>query len=297
MTVRLPDTIGASEISALFGCNPFMSHYGLWCLKTGLWVEEERDEAMEARLEIGRQLERPVLEIWADREGLNVVHNVISSLNYKFPGSSATPDGHVYILDDVIATVDVKTIRPHERREWALTGTPLHYRWQQQQQMMIDEVDTGYLVGLFGVDDIAHEVHRADPLMYEQIQERTHHFWRQVRGDEAPPEPDDHRATLAALMARQRERTTIVLPPAVDDLRTEWRAQKKIMNAAEKKAKALKAKIIAALGVADAGAFADGSGFSIVEQSRVGYWAKPSVSKQLKEFKGADTEEGEEQDE
>jgi predicted phage-related endonuclease len=304
MKQRLPDTVGASEIAALFGCSPWLSEYALFAKHTGLWVDEEQRSAQEEeRLSIGRELERPILDIWARRTGKVVTHNTESQRNPLYPGLSATPDAYEWTIEapgepaDTIATIDVKTIQPWERREWAATGTPLHYRIQCQQQMMIEGVKRAWLVGLFGVNEIAAEELAHDPIMEEQIIERAAKFWRQVKGELPPPDVDGHRATMSALMAQKRSAGTVELGQGAWELRDAWQAAKKAAREAEKAAKSAQAKLLAALGPFDRGVFTDGSGVCMQKVERKAYQAKASSYYKLSAFKSENTEEGSEDDE
>lgn len=294
-------TIGASDVAALFGVSPWQSEYSLFARESGLWVEDEtRSAAEEERMAIGRELERPVLDIWARRTSKDVSHNSESTRNALYPGMSATPDGYEWTLTALgpreDATIDVKTIQPRERMEWAQTGTPLHYRLQCQQQMTIIGVKRGWLVGLFGVSEIAAEALVHDPIMEEQILEKVATFWKRVRGELPPPEITDHKATYAALMAQKRESKTIELSQEAWDLRAAWDAEKKLATAAAKRAKALQAKLLASLGPYDRGVFADGSGVYMQKIERKAYQAKATSYYKLSTFKGENSEEGTEGD-
>lgn len=293
-------TIGASDVAALFHEHPYMSYYTLWARESGLLAHEEDERT--ARQQIGLDLEKPVLEIWAKREGLIVTHNTTSFSSDLFPGLSATPDGFVWlsdVKDSQIATIDVKTVQPHERKQW-LDGIPAHYQWQQQQQMLLSKVYHGYLVALFGVDRIEHTRIEADPGAHEQIIGEAFIFWQRVRGELPPPKPDDHKSTLATLMGQKRESKTFDLSaPNIDALARQ--IDEEIQMAAEAKGMAekmhreAKSKMLRLIGDADRGVFSDGSGYEIRTVSKKEFTVKASTSRQLKRFTNKDSETGEEE--
>ncbi len=290
------DTVGASEVSALFDENPYESRYSLLCKKTGVTPPEDFNEHT-TRQQVGLDLERPILEIWAKRENLDGLrHNTESKRAESLPGLSATPDAIFY--DDrwleagPYATADAKTVRPHERKKW-LDGIPRHHYWQQQQQMMIVGVPRGYLVALFGVDEIAATEILANYDDQIRIVQAAGVFWRQARGELPWPSPDSHRATLEALMHRERERERVTVDfgderiaermQAMDD---EYQAGRAALRAARKRDQAAKSALLNALGSADCGTFSNGSGYRV---QRIG-GKKPH--NRLVRFTGDNTEEG-----
>lgn len=289
--------VGASDVAALFHEHPYMSYYTLWARESGLLAHEEDERT--ARQQIGLDLEKPVLEIWAKREGLAVTHNTIPYLNEVFRGISSTPDGYAWEDDRKVATVDVKTVQPHERKQW-LDGIPRYYWWQQQQQMLVCGVSHGYLVALFGVDRIEHTRIEADKEAHAKIIDAAATFWKQVRGELPAPEPDDHKSTLATLMGQKRESKTFDLSaPNIDALARQ--IDEEIQMAAEAKGMAekmhreAKSKMLRLIGDADRGVFSDGSGYEIRTVSKKEFTVKASTSRQLKRFTNKDSETGEEE--
>lgn len=309
-------TIGASDVAALFHEHPYMSYYTLWARESGLLAHEEDERT--ARQQIGLDLEKPVLEIWARREGLQVFHNTRSLVNSSLSGLSATPDGleHEHLahampnstleyadtgamLLEVESTQDVKTVQPHERKQW-LDGIPRYYWWQQQQQMLVCGVSHGHLVALFGVDRIEHTRIEADKEAHAKIIDAAATFWKQVRGELPAPEPDDHKSTLATLMGQKRESKTFDLSaPNIDalarqiDEEIQMAAEAKSM--AEKMHREAKSKMLRLIGDADRGVFSDGSGYEIRTVSKKEFTVKASTSRQLKRFTNKDSETGEEE--
>jgi predicted phage-related endonuclease len=288
-------TVGASDVAALFHEHPYMSYYALYARECGLLAHEADDKT--ERQQIGIDLEEPVLRIWAKREGLTVGHCTESTR--RDDGLSATPDGYVFDGQVIVATVDVKTVQPHERKNW-LDGIPKNYLWQLQQQMLVCGVSHGYLVALFGVDSIESTRIEADPEAHAQIIEGAAKFWKQVRGELPPPEPDDHKATLAALMGQRRESKTFDLSaPNIAAMAHEIDAELQAANAAkseaEKRLRAAKSKMLRLIGDCDRGIFSDGSGYEIRTVSKKEFTVKASTSRQLKRFANKDTEEGEEE--
>lgn len=288
------DTIGASEISALFDENPYESRFSLLCKKTGLAPPEDFNEHT-TRQQTGLDLERPVLEVWAKREGFEVLHNNESLRNKDLPGLSATPDGFVFWPGRQRETADVKTVRPHQRKAW-LSGIPQHYWWQQQQQIMIDKAEAGWLIALFGVDEIAATRIEADKKAHAAIVREAGTFWRQAQGYLPWPSPDSHRATLDALMSQRRESKTIELSGYAMELDERLRANSKAMATLKKNIRADKAALLGCLGDADRGVWSNGVGYGVRLEQRKAHEVKASTFQKLYRFTSDDAQ-GEGEDE
>lgn len=285
-------------MAALFGEHPYESRYGLFLRECGFRVHEG-DEKTE-RQKMGLELEWPILEIWAKREG----NFVTKGCNLKFDDAgtiTATPDGFVFLdADGDRQPADAKTVQPHERRAW-LDGVPRHYWWQSQQQSLCAGSASGYMVALFGGFELEGTAIEADKNAHEQIVSEVALFWRQVRGEAPPPVPNEHRATLAAMMERRRERKTIDfgdprIAEMVAELDREYVAANRARIDAEKREDAAKAAILNALGDADRGVFVDGSGYAVTrtQQKRKAQEAKTITVTKLARFNGENAEQGDE---
>ena len=287
-------SVGASEVAALFGCSPWQSEYGLWLLKTGL-AEEQPDTE---RLRAGRYLEKAILEEWKSRHaysyeggshGLFWNTNNIRHKAHAF--ISATPDAVGFDHDgdgnERKIVGDVKTVTAQRRQDWH-DGVPEYYRLQLQQQMLVTGASRAVLIAQFGFDELASEWINADASLQEEIVKRVSTFWRRVQGELPPPEADGHDATTDALRRRKLQAKAIVFG---DDVR-EWT---QILTAAEKREKEntaviaeMKNKIRAALGDADTGVWADGTGWRVQTITRKESVTRASTYTALKRIKNKD---------
>jgi len=287
-------TIGASDVAALFGEHPYLSRYSLFARECGLLVHAE-DEHTE-RLQVGLDLEWPILEIWAKRGDMTITKGFGIKLD-DAATISATPDAFVKngAHDE---PADAKTVQPHARREWD-EGAPRHYWWQSQQQILCARAERGWMVPLFGVNELGGVCIEADRVAHERIIAEVALFWRQVRGEVPPPSTDEHRATIAAMMSRRRERKAMDFgDPRIADMiaaiDSEYVAARAERLAAEKRETLAKAKILAALGDCDQGVFADGSGYrvDVITKKIKAKEATTQIQRKLTRFVGANTEEG-----
>lgn len=291
-------TLGASDIAALFGVSPWQSHYGLWCRETGL-LETEEDETNE-RMQIGNELERPVLDIWARRMGWEhcVVHNRLSS-NHASMKISATPDGFLYdetanTHHQPIAVIDVKTVDISRRRDWD-GGLPHYYWWQLQQQMLCTGSHQAYLVALFGVNEISHQVVEWSPEAGKMIEFAQGVFWDEVDGKRPPPQADGHEATRKALLAQERHPEPIIFGQDVGELDAELQEVSASISRLNKRERELKNKILRAMGDSSVGLFTNGAGYRVQTVERKEYTAKATKYQKFTRFKSKETEEGEDE--
>lgn len=259
MTTR-NETVGASEVAALFGCSPWESAYSLWCKKTGLAQEDESNE----RLRVGQFLEKAILEEWNKRRGFFFMHNTESMFSPRYPDQSATPDAIERGADAISRDADIKTVEPTRRGDW-IGGVPVYYRLQKQAQNMITGASGGFVVALFGFNELSDEYIEADPEIQAEIEKRCIEFMRRVRGELPPPEIDGHVATGTALKNRKHGEATIALGGDVYD----WSTRLKDLEASQKgfdpEIRELRNKIRAALGSANRGLFGDGSGWQLID--------------------------------
>lgn len=256
------ETVGASEVAALFGCHPYESAYSLWAKKCGL--TEEQPET--TRLRWGKDLERAILETWGRREGFNVTHNTTSETDDGQPRLSATPDAQLYKTIDgelFCALGEVKTVHPAKRAEW-LNGVPEWYRLQVQAQLAVWDYDRAIVIPLFGFEELTHTVIDRDDDTIARIRYRVTEFWKRVTGELPPPEPDDHPSTLATLMQAKRDaEKSVSLDDTIAALDAELVAMTKRKTALEKDIRGAKAKILKAMGDATIGVLPDGTSWRV----------------------------------
>lgn len=153
--------IGASDIAAVAGLNPFKKAVQVWAEKTGFDVaadEEgepgERDEDADAAEEtmsqsLGHYAEPAMLAWYRDRVGPVRAAGDVTRAHPEIPWALATPDG--------IATpkrgVECKLVGFRTSRYWGPSGTdeiPDYYRPQVEWQALVcdfEEVDVVALIG------------------------------------------------------------------------------------------------------------------------------------------------------
>ena len=94
-------TIGASEIAAILGLNPWMTPLEVWLVKTGREPPFEGNEHTKR----GQRQERQILECLAEDLGRGIATDC-PSITHSSGLASATPDGLVLLKDDKNAFVE-----------------------------------------------------------------------------------------------------------------------------------------------------------------------------------------------
>lgn len=244
--------IGASEAPAALGLSPYQTPFGLWCLKTGAVPPAEETEAMRW----GSRLEPVLAEAFAESTGLEIARSQVFRRHDGRPHLLATADGLTADGD----LVELKTISAFKAGELGEDGTdelPDHWLVQAQQQMYVfgrPLVRFGVLVG--GQRFRTYTVHRDDALL-DAIIPRLDRFWSQVTSNTPPEATGRDAATLASL--RPSEGTRVELAsPLLPGVASEYEEAGRLIRQLEEDRRALKARLIEAMGDAAVATLLDG---------------------------------------
>jgi len=274
--------LGASETSALFGANAFVSPYSLYALKRGE-VEPQPDNPAMAW---GRKLERVVGETFAEETGRRVwSHPLAGRLlrSRKYPWLLATPDFEQ--RDPQLQTdglLEVKTTNERFAEDWA-DGAPLAYQIQVQQQFLVSGRLYGSVAVLIGGQDFRYVHVKRNDAFLKTLVKKTQRFWQMIQ-DGTPPAIDASESTIATLKQMREEKTVISLPPDVLRWHDQMLAAAERRKVAEDEEKEAKREISALMGLASRGLLPEGKGMYKFETKK-GYDVKAHTvapSRQLK---------------
>lgn len=269
--------IGASEVAVVLGESPWSSPLHLYARKTGQLVEDQDSEVLEA----GRRLEPVVIEWAGDRMGCEVLGGGILYRSDAEPWALATLDAWAN-LDGVWVPLEVKTTGAHHADAWE-EGAPRHYWWQCQAQAFVMGAPRVAIACLIGGQRLVWDVIERDEGAIAHMVRECSAFWRRVE-EHIPPEPDgtEHsKRALAAMYPHAEEGKVVELPGELIDVADELEVAKAEKKAAEKRATEAENRIKAALGDAERGVFADGSGFSFKEVHLPERNMKPTTFRRL----------------
>ena len=183
-------SLGASEIAAVCGLDPFRGIWDVWASKVGLGIENDVPGA-----EMGHLFERPLLEHYSRKTGIALTYPK-NMRHPKYDWVSATPDG---LGKDCV--VQVKMVGTHMAHHWG-EEPPKYVVIQVQWEMMVVGVPLAAIVACIGGTDYrTHDV-PADAQMQEDLLDIGRQFWYEHVLANVPPDPDESEACRRALAKR-----------------------------------------------------------------------------------------------
>lgn len=193
--------IGASEASAIVGCNPYMSNTDLWKIKTRR--KKAADISSNAHVAYGHAAEGPIRDLfaldYADRYEVSYGGAFDMVHNQEYPWMFSTLDGRLVEKDTGRRGVlEIKTseiLRSIAREKWK-DGVPDNYYVQILHQLLATGWDFAVLHaqlkrewdGEIKTTRQSYFIERADvedDLSY--LLEQEVKFWGYVQRDEMPP--------------------------------------------------------------------------------------------------------------
>jgi predicted phage-related endonuclease len=173
-----PLLVGASELGAVLGCDPFTTPLQLYRRKRGLDPAPATDDAMT----IGTVLEGPVVQLARAKLPETIRRN---RLTWAHPTLElfATPDAFVG-RDRVL---EVKVVGLYGARGWD-DGPPCHVQLQVQGQLLVTGRDAGYVAMLSGTE-LKLWTLPADPVVQSTIADAVRAFVVEHLDPGVPPDP------------------------------------------------------------------------------------------------------------
>lgn len=177
--------VGASEISAVIGCSPWLSALELWRRKTSL-ADPAPPTNTAPHLRWGQAVEPAILQTVAKEAGVKL--ECSSGTLWTLSDNRrvlATPDG---VTKDGMP-IEVKNISdPAVQYTYVQNDIPEHYKWQIQQQLLVLDAPCGLFGASLGGRPPVWEWVAKDPIMWQRILSAINQFWELVESN-TPPEP------------------------------------------------------------------------------------------------------------
>ena len=190
--------VGASEVAALFGCQPdyAMSKWTLWQVKAGLM---DPPAVTSDRPKWGLRLEQVIADAFCEDHGHGPAERCGYAQHAYHPHIKlgATPD---FLLADggVLETKNVDWLV--RRRSWG-DEPPMHILLQLQAQLACTGREWGIVAALVGGNELMHWRYDRRPKLIAEIERRVCEFWWSIdHGVE--PDIDGSESTYAAVKAR-----------------------------------------------------------------------------------------------
>ena len=193
-------SLGASEIAAVAGIDPFRGAWDVWAEKMGLDIAEP-----VAGSDMGHLFERPLLEYYSRQTGIALTYP--ETMRSPFESwMSATPDG---LAADRV--VQVKVVGKDMAYKWD-NGVPEYVVCQVQWEMIVTRRPLATVVACVGGTDYRALDIVADSEIQQSLFEIGREFWESHVLTGAPPEPDASEACRKALSARYRKLSGEMVP-------------------------------------------------------------------------------------
>lgn len=264
--------LGASEISAVLGMDPFKDAYAVWCEKRGLVDRNKRFEKQRgARTRRGKYFERGIVTWYGDLTNQQTEWFDATVQHPQRSWQVCSPDAWVLrgaemVPRDVAASaqglqriggVDAKSVSWDQRHVW--TGSdgerqmPDHVAIQLQWSCSTTDMPWWDVAALMGMDDMfIYRMHR-DATIEAMLLESGEAFWNNHVLANVPPEVGASAATRDYLRQRFPKHVERLRPANADELRLirDLHELVVIHKTAEKRLDAGKHRIMAAIGDAE----------------------------------------------
>jgi putative phage-type endonuclease len=269
--------IGASDVAAILGLNPYQSAYGLWLEKTGQLEPSKESKATKA----GNRFEYGVLDEAEEILG-QLARNVhVKANGLPFPLASNL-DAQVVATRRPVEGKTAGLISPLNRDEWGDDGTdevPAPYLAQGQVHVLVTDQDLCHLPAFLGGRGFCmFKIERSNEFI-EIIKEKCAAFWEHVRTGN-PPEQNIVPLDVARRI-RRKSGVTISVP---DTVVLNWLDAKEREAEAKKAKEQAEAELLVHLGQAERGETQHGI-VTYLESHRKGYVVEPTTYRSLR-FKG-----------
>lgn len=178
--------IGASEISAVAGLNPYASPWDVWLRKTGQASDEPENEPMEW----GHRLEPAIRQKYVDQTGATIHVPPESLYHPQTTWARATPDG--VVLNAAARwqhLLQCKNVGGWVEKSWS-DAPPVYVQLQEQWELYVTGLARADVAALIGGNQFrVYTVHREQRVIDDLVTIAAD-FWRKVESRTPPPVDD-----------------------------------------------------------------------------------------------------------
>lgn len=277
--------IGASDMPAVLGVDPFRSALDVYLEKRGMAPDREQTAAMEA----GLALERAVLDWYGQRHGVEIVYGgELVTAPVVGTWAACTPDGYQLVDRD---RVPVQVKCTGKTTDWD-ERVPEHVYVQVQHEIMVLGSKSAValaLVSTWGGFDLRPYAVQRDDALIARIKAAGDDMARRIL-DGDPPDPDGSDAAKRAVRVMCGTADPDAEPVALDmdavDATDRVVSIGAEIKRLDKERKALCQKIQMQLGSSTCGALPGGGVWTFKEIERAGYTVAPTKYRSLTYKKG-----------
>lgn len=240
--------ITSTEVSALYGLSPYVTHFELWHQKRDRYIEEFEPSD---RMKWGTRLQDAIAEGVAEDMGWEAkrlddyMRDPEDRIGSSFDFEVVSKDRGRGLME--IKNVDGLVFREKWIDEPGGVEGPQHIELQVQHQMEVADVPWCALVPLVGGNDARVVIRERDREIGRDIRKRVRAFWASIDANE-PPKPDYSLDAdfLCRLHGMADSSVEIDADPLVEQLLREYAD----LGGAEPRRKAIKAQVLELIGVA-----------------------------------------------
>lgn len=280
---RRRKTVGASEVSALFGASPWESPMSLWAKKVGLVVDDGEETEWQRW---GNLLEPVICDEYSRQTGRTVIDHGRYAVRYSATCEhlTATLDREVVSRNGVDGPgcMDAKNVVAFKLADWE-DVPPLIYQMQVQAQMEVTGARWGSLAALIGGNTFRWaDVERNEPFI-ELMRRKVDAFMRHVE-TQTPPPVDGKDATTEVLkrLYPTDSGETVALDSRAFKWTEEYEAATKDIKAAEERKQLAANELRVAIGDATFGVLPDNTKWSLKTTARKESVIKASTYRTLR---------------
>lgn len=241
--------VGASEVSALFDANPWVTRFELWHRKAGNIATP--DFGGDERVEWGIRLEPVIIEAACQRWGYTLRDGPKKLTNGK--GLGGHPDAYAICPERGPGILETKTVDWLVCKGWG-DEPPLHYLLQGNTYSGLDKVAWFDLIVLVGGNELRRFQYDFRPKLFDEAERRTVEFWESVKA--GTPPAADYARDLDPIKAVYQAQGEAVIDLTGDnhapDAAARYLRAKAIIKGAEAEAEAAEAELRDKLGDAAA---------------------------------------------
>lgn len=260
--------IGASEIAAVAGLNPYCSPWDVWLEKTGQAPPRDETEPMEW----GMRLESAIRAKYADETRRAVEIPTHSIFHPEIGWARATPDG--FVLDERQdhreALLQCKNVSTWVEKAWR-EAPPIYVQLQEQWELLVTGLQRADVAVLIGGNEFrVYTVHRDDKVISDLVDIATA-FWRKV---ETRTQPDiDASDACRDHFTRQLTKATnveLAADPEIEGFMSEWYLLAKQSKAAKERIDVIRNVVLAELALAKADRLTSAHGTAAIVRRSAG---------------------------
>jgi putative phage-type endonuclease len=281
--------IGASDVAAILGVDPYRGPLAVYAAKVGDIDQHETRWMRWGRLVEGAiaegfsyETERPVADLGAfEIQRHPDLKFLAATLDRVTQGSEKNLDPMGRHHSDA-GPLECKAVAGFKAKDWK-EEPPLHFQVQLQAQLACTGAQWGCLVALLGGVALAWRDLQRDDSFLAAALPKLEAFWMNVQRRQ-PPEADGLPGTSDAIKAlwSEPDGETVALGQDAFDLVEQWESAKALRGEAEGKVDELENKLRTRMGSATFGALLDGRFLTLKKVERAGFVAKPTSYRSLR---------------